>query len=83
MTITPETPERQMTTGDMMEYLYRHEINSSISTFWDGGFHVRLGDEHNGWLEEIMMADLSGAPRWLLGAAKKHFPNCEWEPLNG
>lgn len=32
--------------------LYRSEINCSISTEWDGGWDVKLGDEMNGWKAE-------------------------------
>lgn len=41
-----------MRTNEMAKFLYDHEINFSISCFWDGGFTSRLGDEMNGWGRE-------------------------------
>lgn len=41
-----------MTLETVLAGLYRSEINCSISTFWDMGWDVRLGDEMNGWKAE-------------------------------
>lgn len=38
--------------GEALARLYRSEINVSISTFWDGGWDVKLGDEMNGFVAE-------------------------------
>ncbi len=37
---------------DVLARLYRSEINVSISTFWDMGWEVKLGDELNGYRVE-------------------------------
>lgn len=38
--------------GSVMAALYRSEINCSVSSFWDAGWEVRLGDEINGYVAE-------------------------------
>ena len=40
--------------------LYRSEINVSISTFWDGGWDVKLGDDMNGFEAETTIFCPSG-----------------------
>jgi hypothetical protein len=42
-----------MELGAVIERLYASEINCSISTFWDGGIAVKLGDELNGFVAGI------------------------------
>ncbi len=34
---------------DQFQALYDSKINFTISTFWDGGFTWKLGDELNGF----------------------------------
>lgn len=59
--------------------LYDSEINYSISSFWDGGYVVKLGDEMNGWLAETMTGDSwSEIAAWLKKTAIKHFPQSEF-----
>ena len=41
----------------VMEELYSREINFSITTFWDGGYTVKLGDELNGFIEDDFTHD--------------------------
>ena len=36
----------------VMQRLYDSEINAWVSSFWDDGFYVRLGDEMNGFRAE-------------------------------
>ena len=57
--------------------LYRSEINCAVSTFWDGGMRVRLGDEVNGWAAdaEFDIGDDREAGAWLREQAVAHFPN--------
>jgi hypothetical protein len=59
-----------------MEALYAAEINCTVSSFWDAGFSVRLGDEMNGWRAEIVTRGtaLSGAAGPLLLAALEYYP---------
>lgn len=54
--------------------LYHSEINFSVSTFWDGGFDVKLGDEMNGFKAEINLPRWGMVEPWLIDAAITHFP---------
>lgn len=55
--------------------LYHSEINFSVSTFWDGGYDVKLGDEINGIRAEMSVDRWGQVEPWLTQAAIKHFPN--------
>lgn len=44
--------KRPDTLDVLLAQLYRSEINVSISTFWDEGWEVKLGDEINGFVAE-------------------------------
>lgn len=37
-----------------LKALYAEEINVQISSFWDGGWTVKIGDEMNGFSEEAL-----------------------------
>lgn len=59
--------------------MYDSEINVQISSFWDGGWSVALGDEMNGYkrpkwqsceIEEIIPA--------LQELIKEHYPNSKY-----
>jgi len=54
--------------------LYRSEINCSISSFWDNGFLVQLGDDMNGFLAEAQVRTPMEAAAFLDKAAREHFP---------
>lgn len=60
----------------VMAELYSSEINCSISSFWDGGWTVKLGDEINGSAAEATF-DAVGceAGTWLAKQACKHYPD--------
>ena len=72
--------------------LYRSEINCSISTFWDSGWEVKLGDFMNGWKAQttIMRPDegirglsieetaLFNVAVWLDAQARIHFPDSDY-----
>jgi hypothetical protein len=58
----------------VMKRLYESEINCSISSFWDGGWTVRLGDEMNGFAAETNCSTLDEAAAFLDREAKRHFP---------
>jgi hypothetical protein len=59
----------------LLQKLYDSEINFSISTFWDGGFDWKLGDEMNGFREEGGADTFDEAVADLVKAALKHFPD--------
>ena len=55
--------------------LYHSEINFSISTMWDGGFDVSLGDEMNGFVAETNVKRFGMVEPWLIAAVIEHFPD--------
>ena len=59
----------------VMKKLYESEINCSISTFWDNGWDVKLGDEMNGFVAEGNFRNLVEAADFLDRQARKHFPD--------
>lgn len=59
----------------VMQDLYSSEINFSISTMWDGGFDVQLGDVMNGFVAETNVNRFGMVEPWLTAAAIEHFPD--------
>lgn len=55
--------------------LYHSEINFRISTFWDGGFDVELGDDRNGIVAQTNVNRWGMIEPWLIDAAIEHFPH--------
>lgn len=60
---------------NILQQLYNSEINFSISTFWDGGFDFKLGDEMNGFVKEANFRSFEEGIAWLIEAAKAQYPN--------
>lgn len=62
-----------------LKKLYDSEINVQISSFWDGGWYVQLGDEINGFQKPdwdgCELKELVPAIREL---AKKYYPNSQY-----
>lgn len=54
--------------------LYSSEINFKVSTFWDGGFEVSLGDQMNGFKVETTVNRWGEVEAWLTAAAIKAYP---------
>lgn len=54
--------------------LYHSEINFQITTFWDAGFEVKLGDEMNGFKAETTIRRFGQIEPWLIDQAIQHFP---------
>lgn len=59
----------------VLQDLYHSEINFTVSTFWDGGFTVKLGDDMNGLVAEANFARWGMVEEWLIRAAIEHFPS--------
>jgi hypothetical protein len=59
----------------ILQELYDSEINFAVSTFWDGGFDVQLGDYMNGYLAEVCVDRWEQVEPWLEQAALEHCPN--------
>jgi hypothetical protein len=75
-----------MELGQVIQNMYESEINCEVSTFWDAGFLVKLGDYVNGFVAETHVRTAAEAAVWLTTAAKEHFPESafslgqeEWE----
>ncbi len=65
--------------ADLMDGLYENEINFQLSTFYDGGYCAKLGDNSNGFLEEQDCFETPlQAMEWLIEAAKKHYPETKF-----
>lgn len=47
--------------GEVLERLYKAEINAGISSFWDAGYRVWIGDESNGIKREAQFSVGKGA----------------------
>lgn len=62
------------TLDSVLQALYDSEINVTISWFWDGGINVVLGDHSNGVRSAGNVDTTEDAARWLIDAAKKHYP---------
>lgn len=58
----------------VVQDLYHSEINFSVSTFWDQGYEVKLGDHMNGFVAETNVDRWGQVEPWLMQAAVKHFP---------
>ena len=59
----------------MLQDLYDNEINFSIAGFWDAGFHVKLGDDVNGFPAAARVATLEAAVQWLQAHAIERYPD--------
>lgn len=68
---------------NIFEALYNAEINFSLSTFWDGGFDVELGDNMNGVKAETTCRTFPEVEAWLAEHAKKHFPKFRFPVSDG
>ena len=61
---------------ETLQALYDSEINFHLSTFWDGGFAAKLGDDMNGYVwEEDEFETLKEAVAALAAAAKRIYPD--------
>ena len=63
--------------------LYGSEINVSISSFWDGGWEVKLGDEMNGFIATTNVKDIFAAGQWLAEEAFVRYPDSKFALLYG
>ena len=57
----------------VMKKLYESEINCSISSFWDNGWAVKLGDEMNGFVAEGNFRTLTESATFLDQQARRYF----------
>lgn len=64
---------------DVLAFLYAHEINCGLSSFWDGGFDVWIGDAANGIRAQTTydVDDLAHVGLWLAETAGVLYPILE------
>lgn len=62
----------------IFERLYASEINCAVSSFYDGGWTVRLGDDANGFMAEASGLAWAEVEPWLAELAVKHYPDSEF-----
>jgi hypothetical protein len=59
----------------VIQDLYHSEINVSVTSFWDAGFDVKLGDKLNGFVAEANFKYWGQVEPWLRDKAIEHFPD--------
>jgi hypothetical protein len=62
----------------IMQRLYDSEINVSVTSFWDDGFYVKLGDEMNGYRAEGRCNTWVAVEEWLDGMARIYYPDSDY-----
>lgn len=62
----------------VLQDLYRSEINFSLSSFWDAGYTIALGDEMNGFKGECMIDYLDCAADEIVRMAIMHYPESDF-----
>jgi hypothetical protein len=67
---------------DVFQRLYESEINFHVSSFWDCGFQVALGDGLNGWLAEDTVPAWAEVAPWLAATARAFFPDSKFTKEN-
>lgn len=65
---------------DVLQALYRSEINASVSSFWDSDWNVQIGDEINGFKvsKGFRNEALDDAAAWLVAEAKSAYPDSDF-----
>jgi hypothetical protein len=58
----------------ILQELYDSEINVNISTFWDNGWDVKLGDNLNGFAAQNNFRNIDEVADWLVKAAIDAYP---------
>lgn len=62
-----------------LQRIYDNEINVCIDWFWDGGIHVGIGDDDNGWADHAYFGnDTEAALLWLRRRVCELFPMSDY-----
>ncbi len=64
--------------SNVMEDLYRSEINCGAECFYDTGWNVWLGDNLNGYREQFDCSTWSEVEEWLTKKAMENYPDSEF-----
>jgi len=62
----------------VQQALHDSEINSTISSMFDGSWTVGIGDELNGWKATELVGSLEEAEAWLDRKAREIFPRSDY-----
>jgi hypothetical protein len=68
----------EFTAMSILQRLYDSEINFEVSSFYDAGFDVRLGDALNGFLAQGKVETWAEVETWLRDQALTHYPDSEF-----
>lgn len=63
---------------NVMQELYDSEINAAVSSFWDGGFDAKLGDDMNGFKADACLENWDDVETWLAETAVEHYPQSQF-----
>ena len=63
---------------NIFQELYDSEINFSISTFWDGGFETKLGDDVNSFLAHTICDTMIEVAEFLKRSAIVYYPKSDF-----
>lgn len=62
-----------------LQKMYDSEINVQISSFWDGEWHIAIGDKMNGYFyPEFDYCSLGEVISSLQDLIKTHYPNSKY-----
>ncbi len=64
-----------------LQDLYDSELNFTVSTLWDGGFQVKLGDEMNGFVAEATFWHWGQVEQWLVAEAINRWPESDFAKI--
>lgn len=66
----------------ILQEIYDSEINFTITSFWDGGFNWKLGDELNGFKAEGDGTTIDSVITQLTAATCLHFPKSRFASMH-
>lgn len=64
-----------MELGEVIDKLYESELNCRISTEFDAGMRVQLGDVNNGFVAETWVRTTAEAAAWLDAKVRRCWPH--------
>jgi len=64
----------------VLKGLYASEINVILSSFWDGGYNAKIGDEMNGIKGDstLCLLNLDDVAEWLDTEARRLYPDSDY-----
>jgi hypothetical protein len=62
----------------IFQEVYDAEINFNLSTFFDGGFYLSLGDGTNGYIDSWDYGSMIEAGEGLKKMVIKHYPDSDF-----